>query len=288
MEKMGTSSYSPPIDQLLTYGKPEIGDVPDWPDYLALGLGPQHVPDLIRMVTDTTLLAPDREDLAGWAPIHAWRALGELRAEAMAAAEHLLSVFDIDDDNDWALEELPAVYALIGPAALPALNAYIADPLHNHWGRITAVEAVQKIATNSPETRPVAVTLLMEQMERMEHLPTFEENDYDLNGWFVSALTQLKAQEALPLIERAFATGSVDYMAAGDWEFVQSKFGLITEEEAELRRAARRRPPSPLDFRRDRNTQYLRSASKSHKKPGSQKKIRRTITQQSKKKNRKR
>jgi hypothetical protein len=287
MEKTGTSSYSPPIDQLLAYGEPAVVDSQDWPDYLALGLGPQHIPDLIRMATDPILLAPDREDLAGWAPIHAWRALGELRAEATVAAEHLLALFEIDDTNDWALEELPEVYAMIGLSALPALNAYIADPSHNHWGRITALEAVQKIATDSPETRPMVVTLLMEQMERMEHLPTFEEDDYELNGWFVSALTQLKAHEALPLIERAFAAERVDLFASGSWEFVQSKFGLITEEEAEQRRAARQLPPS-LDSRRAGNTQYLRSSSKSHKKLGSQKKIKRVLAQQSKKKNRKR
>ena len=45
---MTTTSYSPPVDKLLA-----IGDAHDsmahWPDYIALGLGPEHIPDLIRL-----------------------------------------------------------------------------------------------------------------------------------------------------------------------------------------------------------------------------------------------
>ena len=38
------NEYPMPVRQLLDRGEPEFGD--DWPDYLALGLGAEHVPDL--------------------------------------------------------------------------------------------------------------------------------------------------------------------------------------------------------------------------------------------------
>ena len=51
---MTTTSYPPPVDKLLA-----LGDARDskshWPNYLVYGLGPEHIPDLIRMATDEEL-----------------------------------------------------------------------------------------------------------------------------------------------------------------------------------------------------------------------------------------
>ena len=55
MELVLTSSYPPPINQLLTYGETEVHEPDKWPNYLELGLGPEHIPDLIRMVADEEL-----------------------------------------------------------------------------------------------------------------------------------------------------------------------------------------------------------------------------------------
>ncbi|MBD2096750.1 hypothetical protein H6F90_16730 [Trichocoleus sp. FACHB-591] len=46
------SDYAPPVDRLLTFGDCR-DSIADWPDYLkALELGPEHIPDLIRMAAD--------------------------------------------------------------------------------------------------------------------------------------------------------------------------------------------------------------------------------------------
>ena len=84
---MSTANYPPPVDKLLTFG--ECSPSPEWPDYLALGLGSEHVPDLIRMAIDEELNQAASDSLEVWAPVHAWRALGQLHAEA--AIEPLLS-----------------------------------------------------------------------------------------------------------------------------------------------------------------------------------------------------
>src|SRR5205814_135203 len=71
-EGSSMADYSPPVDRLLKIGECKLQD---WPDYLAFGLGPEHVPDLIRMVEDEELNEAPSESLRVWAPIHAWRAL---------------------------------------------------------------------------------------------------------------------------------------------------------------------------------------------------------------------
>ncbi len=124
---MGIESYTPPIGKLLTYGDGrEIGEnLKDWPQYLELGIGPEHIPDLIRMATDEELRWVESDMLEVWAPIHAWRTLAVLHAEE--AIEPLLPLLDEAEDDDWVVEELPRVYAMIGPAALPALERYLDD-----------------------------------------------------------------------------------------------------------------------------------------------------------------
>ena len=82
MEPTNTSHYSPPVDQLLTYGEAHLSSPDKWPNYLELGLGPEHIPDLIRMATDEELNHADPDTLEVWAPTHAWRALGQLRSTA--------------------------------------------------------------------------------------------------------------------------------------------------------------------------------------------------------------
>src|ERR1700738_4886085 len=115
METVNTNSYSPPVDQLLTYGEGHLGSPDKWPNYLELGLGQEHIPDLIRMATDEQLNRADPDTLEVWAPTHPWRALGQLHAEA--AIEPLLSLFEALEDDDWVKDELPSVFGMIGPAA---------------------------------------------------------------------------------------------------------------------------------------------------------------------------
>ncbi|HEU5369606.1 MAG TPA: hypothetical protein VFU69_14125, partial [Ktedonobacterales bacterium] len=91
---MAHTTYPPPIDKLLTIGESEDFRAEKWPDYRELGLGPEHINDLILLATDHELRWGEEDDDAPevWAPVHAWRALGQLRAEA--AIEPLMAWFD--------------------------------------------------------------------------------------------------------------------------------------------------------------------------------------------------
>ncbi len=278
MENAHTSSYAPPVDQLLTYGEGQSVSPDDWPNYLELGLGPEQIPELIRMATDEDLNWADSDSLEVWAPIHAWRALGQLRAEA--AVEPLLSLFETLDESDWVMEELPEVFAMIGPAALAALAAYIADVSYDEEARMSAIPSVEQIGTRWPEARPACVALLMKQLER------FAENEPEVNGFLILGLVELHAIEAAPLIERAFAARRVDLMVMGDWEDVQVKLGLLLPEEAE-----QRRPKKLLEtpFRSTpRDDASTASAKESHQREAGHRKAKSKMAKQSRKKNRKR
>jgi hypothetical protein len=220
-------SYSPPVSELLTFG--DCRDLRGWPNYLDLGLKSEHVPELIEMATDKELNWADSESLEVWAPVHAWRALGQLRA--VSAIEPLLHLFHELEEIDWACDELPQVYGMIGREAIPALARYLDNASHGLWPRVTAAFSLERIAAGDPSARGECVTLLSRQLER------FAENDPSLNGLLITYLLDLRAVEAAPLMERAFAADRVDISIRGDWEDVQVELGL---------KAVRETPRPPL------------------------------------------
>jgi Protein of unknown function (DUF1186) len=218
------SSYTSPVDKLLTYGDPrELGGDP-WPDDLELGLTSEHIPELLRMVTDKELLNTDaEEDPAGWAPLHAMRALGQLRD--ISALEPLLAASDmlLDDDEglgDWALEELPEVYALLGPQGIPSLASVLSDTSRDLYVRSIAEHGLKLIAQKYPEHRDACIEILARV------LSATHEKDSELNGFIIGDLIRLKAVEVASAIEQAFAAEEVDQMIVGDWDDVQVDLGL--------------------------------------------------------------
>lgn len=246
-------SYPPPVDQLLALGDPEIED---WRDYRALGLSDEHAPVLIEVLQDARLSGgaqePGEDDAPFWAPLHAWRALGQLRAEA--AIDPLLRYLVNNPEDDWALSEGPEVLAMIGPAAIkPVRDALVraaAEPNLIHVA--TLGSALREIAQGHPEWRDRAVEVLTEQLWE------FARQSPAVNAEVVSSLVDLDATEAAPVIQAAFEADAVDETFYGDWEDVQVELGLLAEritprpryrgfglDEPWLPRRARPAPPIP-------------------------------------------
>jgi hypothetical protein len=267
-----SARYSSPVSELLTFG--DCRDFREWPNYLDLGLKPEHVPELIEMATDKELNWADSESLEVWAPVHAWRALGQL--QAVSAIEPLLHLFDELEDIDWAYDELPQVYGMIGREAIPALARYLDDVSHGLWPRVTAAFSLERIAAGDPSARGECVTILSRQLER------FTENDPSLNGFLIGYLVDLRAVGAAPLIERAFAADRVDLSIQGDREDVQVELGL---------KAARETPRTygflyPMFDAPEREESHRRGNTE--KAAAKKKKAKRKQTRASRKKNRKR
>src|SRR5207248_1466915 len=152
----------------------------------------EHVPELIRMATDPELNQKDAGSVEVWAPIHAWRALGQLRAAE--AAEPLTVLFHEQEEDDWVTEELPEVFGIIGPPAIPALARYLADTSHDYWPRNRAAHSLERIGSAHPEARDECVAVLTKQLEQLD------DNDPTLNGFLIAYLLDLKAVEAMPAI----------------------------------------------------------------------------------------
>ena len=222
---METQSYLPPVDQLLTYGDcTKLLKQKNSPDYVSeLQLSAEHVPELIRMAVDKKLLWADGDGLEFWAPVHAWRALGQLRAEA--AIEPLISLFDYDPEDDWVGIELPRTLGKIGAAAIPALQVYLADQSRSYRERAVANDALKEIGRHAPELRAEVVAVLIQELEH------FKQNSALLNGFILGSLLDLDAVEAAPVIERAFAANRVDETIVGDWGDVQVDLKLKTRAE---------------------------------------------------------
>jgi hypothetical protein len=150
--------YSAPVSQLLTLGDCRGGR--PWPDYLALGLGLEHVPDLIRMVQDDKLHWADSESQEVWSPIHAWRALALLRAQE--AVEPLTRLFArIDEfDDDWVGEDLPKAFGILGPVAIPTLRDCLADSSRGLWARIAISTSIGEIGKKYPDSSAECAAVL--------------------------------------------------------------------------------------------------------------------------------
>jgi HEAT repeat protein len=164
---MSKEAYSGPVQQLIRLGDDQESK---WPDYLKMGLSQEDIPELIRLVQDVDLrwmvVGPEDEDPPEWvAQIHAWRALGQLKAEeAIPALLGILHQVD-DDDDDWAGEELIDVFAMIGPAAIQPLATYLADSEHKTYARAAAADSLEEIARFFPESRDECVTGLASALE---------------------------------------------------------------------------------------------------------------------------
>lgn len=216
------AEYEPPVSRLIDIGRPDTRR--EWDDYSAYGLGPEHIPELIRLLRDEDLAWADSDQPSVYAQVHAWRALAALRAEA--AIEPMLDLLaeqDHDDDgdwNDWVTEEIPVALGVIGPAAFPGAADRLQKSGTSHWPTVYFARALAEIGIRFPEMRADAIDQLCRVLDRAA------ENDAGLNGLVIGDLLDLKAVEAWPAIERAFATDNVEEWIAGDAAEVKWELGL--------------------------------------------------------------
>jgi hypothetical protein len=223
-------SYTEPVAKLLTCGAVAFGSSPrQWLDYRDLGLTEKSIPELIRMATDLDLHNAPHDSPEVWAPLHAWRALAQLRAQE--AAGPLVHLFAQLEDDDWIPEELPKVFSMIGPEALPTLQAFLADDDVEESRRLSVPQCVVRMAEDHPDARDACLEVLVRQLQK------FETNGPELNGFLIASLIDLDAASAIGLIREAFAQDHVDLSICGDVEDAEMVLGL---------RTSRSTPPPPL------------------------------------------
>lgn len=189
----------PVLEVLLGLDAP--GEHP-WPRYEDLGIAPEHIPELIRIATDAELLWAETDSPESWAPVHAWRALGQLRSEAAVAP--LVQLLAAADADDWIIEELPEVFALIGRPAAGELANYLTGDSTGIFDRAVAAAGLKKIALRDPGYRTEGIETLRQVVGR------YEVNPPVLNALIIGDLIDLKAVEAADVMKAAFEADRVD------------------------------------------------------------------------------
>ena len=201
------------------------------PDYVVdLGLGPEHIPALVELARQWVDLDDEADGDELWSPVHAWRALGQLRA--VEAVEPLLAMQNALSrrHDDWYLEEFHEVFGMVGPPAIEALAAYLVDQANAESPRISAANGLCEIALRFSETREQVVKILTDDLARQaQGLGSY-------NGFLVSYLLDLRAAESAEVIERAYAAGVVDPWICGPWSKVRRELrvdglGLVAEKD---------------------------------------------------------
>lgn len=220
------SEYPEPVRQLIAH-EPLGAMDSEWPNYPSkVGLEAEHISDLIRMATDSRFdhRAEDwqEDDRPYWAPSHAVRALGQM--QALEAVQPLLLLLAKDDE--WMMIDLPQALALMGPAIIPELAAFLADESQEQRAREGAAEVFEKMVAQHPDTREVCLDALLTVFRR------YRNNDPELNGMLLFPLLKIKAVEAASLIQEAFEADCIPEDFCGDWLAVKHDLGLaLTAEE---------------------------------------------------------
>ncbi|BAZ69292.1 hypothetical protein NIES4106_40630 [Fischerella sp. NIES-4106] len=213
--------YQPPVEKLLTLS--DYHKITNEYNYIAeLGLDTEHIPELIRMAVDKRLNGVNSGSLEVWGQIHAWRALGQLRAEV--AIEPLMQLFHELEDSDWVNEEMPKAYGMFGEIAIPRLQAYLADESHGIFPRITAIHCLEEICKQHPHARQKCITVITQQLK------LFAQNPQELNGFLVASLIELQAVESATIIKSAFVGQSVPDEITGSWDDVCKILGINSDE----------------------------------------------------------
>ena len=218
---MTSFEYPQPVAKLLTIGSLDG----EWPNYVAqYNLTAEHIPALIRMAVDPSCMTADEDeidDFGYYAHIHAWRALGQLRA--VEAVAPLIPLFHYVDEygDDWAAEDLPEAFALIGAPAIPALGAFLLDPQPKEWAKCAACEALELIVQADPAAVPECTEV------STAALANYKQNDPIVNASIIAVLSVLRQPSTYALVEEAFGAEQVELATMGDWEDFQVEVGLL-------------------------------------------------------------
>ncbi|MFT5324582.1 MAG: hypothetical protein ACI8P0_002446 [Planctomycetaceae bacterium] len=215
------------LERLKRHGNTNNGN--RWIDFefnyvTEFGLTSSDVPSLLNCV-HKWLEDFDEDDETAWGPVHAWRALGQMRS--VEVIEPLLDMMEeLDQSNDdWYLEEFPHVWGMIGEAAIVPLKRYLANDQYLEFPRCAAISGLGDVARHHPETRDQAVEILTAELAKGRSPEDAEENG-SLNGSILAALLDLNAVESAETIERAFAANVIDPMIVGDWGAVRKKLSV--------------------------------------------------------------
>lgn len=189
--------------------------------YTEFEIGRAYIPDLIRMATDQRLYHIERTETYHWAPVHAWRRLGQLGAKE--AAEPLTKLFGLMDSL--IVAEMPRVYTLLGPETFGTLVTVIDDSSASPIARSNALVCLRALMHEYPELYNLGVNAMVAQLER--------ENPGDplFSSFVVRYLVDLREESAVEAIVRAYEAGFIRSNIAGSLKDNLVQMGVVMSDE---------------------------------------------------------
>ncbi|HEX2868303.1 MAG TPA: tetratricopeptide repeat protein [Ignavibacteriales bacterium] len=214
-----SKAYSSAVGKLLTLGSVGIED--KWMNYISrFGFNESHIPELIRMAAVDKFNDENEDSPAVWAPVHARRALGQLKAAE--AAEPLMVLFHRleEYDDDLLARDIQEIYGMIGYKAIPYLEEYIKDPKNKPISVSAAIVTLGYIAEKDETQRNNCISILSADLQ------FYSQNDPLVNGFLVAALVDLEAVESIDIIRQAYKARRVDKFVTGTLADVEWELGI--------------------------------------------------------------
>ena len=207
--------------KLQKIGRPSGG--PQWPDYVQeYSLDASDIPELITYITDKTFLDSRPSSRKFWAPVHAWRALGQLQAQAALAP--LLQLMPAWLEDDYAIAEIPQVLGMLGAVTIEPAQALLLADDEDETQRIMGMDALVEVAKRHPQEKPRVLAILSRYLDAPDPAAT------GLNGLLVIQLAGLGAVDFWPRLAALFEQGWVDTSLL-DQEDAEIEFGLREERD---------------------------------------------------------
>jgi hypothetical protein len=156
--------------------------------------------EVLAVTLDPGLLDGWPGEAQSWAPYHALHLLGF--RSSFEVAGQLLPL--LDQPNDWLSDQLPGVWAQMGPQAQPPMWKYLADHSHSPEQRAVILEALCVMA----ETHPTKQTEIIARLTR--RLKEATREDAKGNAHIIFVLNRLRALGSFEVITDAFDQDKVD------------------------------------------------------------------------------
>jgi hypothetical protein len=217
------NSYQDPVAKLINLQEKTRWDDKQWLDYASqFGLSAADLPELSRLIADDELVDDDGELI--FCEIHVLRALVQISPEE--GVKLYIAQLQKFPEDDWLHEEIRGIGRNAGAIAIEPFTNILTDATQEEYVRVTLANGLEEIGKTHPESRDACVNALMAQLQNYR----VQDGDY-LNSVVVSNLIQLKAVEAVNLIEEVFANRELDEWATGSWAAAQVSLGLKQESD---------------------------------------------------------
>lgn len=183
------------MERLINFGVARLNE--EWPDYVTkLKLTDNHIDKLIDIIYDVRFDDLPEEDVRCFASVHAYRSLGQLKAEK--AIIPLLNFIHNNKEEDftWELIEFEKVFKLIGNNGVVLLLKVFSDSKYDFAIRECVFNSLTSIIKESKTHLRIVLNIMKEVLE------DYENNDIYLNMLIINKLMGYNYTNAIKIVEQ--------------------------------------------------------------------------------------